>query len=109
VTGPSQAARTGTARTSADATSSGLIPALRATVPSTSLENTMYAMSHQIARAHIEMRHQEAARWRIRRMARAARKAQSAARKAEAAENRARLAREDAALDARELDLAIAR
>jgi hypothetical protein len=109
VTGPSREARTGTARASDATTASGLIPAPRSAVPSTSLENTMYAMSYQIARAHIERRHEEAARWRIHRAARAARKARSAARKAEAAQRRAQQALEDAAHDARELDLIIAR
>jgi len=116
VTGPSHLARTGTARTSSARTAHDPVPTPPTAVSSLGLENTMYAMSHQIARAHIERRHEEAARWRIHRAARAARKAQSAARKAqsaarkaEAAQRRARLALEDAALDARELDLAIAR
>jgi hypothetical protein len=109
VTGPSREARIGTARTSDATTASGLIPAPRAAVPSTSLENTMYAMSEQHARAHIQQRHREAAQWRMRQMARAARKARSAARRAESAERRARLAREAAALAARESALAIAR
>ena len=109
VTGPSHLARTGTARTSNADTALGLLPAPRTAESSTSLENTMYAMSHQIARAHIEQRHREAAQWRAARMARAVRKAQSAARRAEAAERRARLARQAANLAARESALAHAR
>lgn len=109
VTGPSHPARTGTARTSSADTALGLLPAPRTAGSSTSLENTMYAMSHQIARAHIEQRHAEAARWRSHRMARAARKAAQAARRAESAERRARLAREAARLAARESALAHAR
>jgi hypothetical protein len=102
-------ARTGTARTSSADTALGLLPAPRSAGSSTSLENTMYAMSHQIARAHIEQRHREAAQSRARWMARAARKAQAAARRAEAADRRARLAREAATLAARESALAHAR
>jgi hypothetical protein len=74
----------------------------RTAAPTSSLESAMYAMSHQIARAHIQARHQEAEAWRIRRIARAARRA-------EAAERRARRAREAASYAAHRHSIAIAR
>ena len=108
-TGPSREARAGTDPTSIADPAVDLTRAPRSAAPIPSLENTMSAMSEQIARAHSQQRQREAAQWRIHQMARAARKARSAARRAESAERRARLAREAAALAARESALAIAR
>ena len=63
--------------------------------PSSTLETDMHLASEQMARNHLENRQREAELWRLRRVARAVRRA-------EAAERRARLAREAAVLAVRE-------
>jgi hypothetical protein len=67
---------------------------LTATPPSTQ-EHTMYPNPEQLARNHLDNRLREVELWRLRRVARAVRRA-------EAAERRARLAREAAVLAVRE-------
>ncbi len=62
---------------------------------SSTQETDMYLVSEQMARSHIQIRHQEAEAWRIRRIA-------LAVRRAETAERRARLARAAAVLAVRE-------
>jgi hypothetical protein len=70
--------------------------------PTSSLETDMHLIPEQMARSHMESRHQEAQAWRVRRLVRAVRRA-------EAAERRARLAREAAVLASREPHLLVAR
>ena len=63
--------------------------------PASTLETDMHLAPEQMARNHLESRQREAELWRLRRAARAVRRA-------EAAECRARLAREAAVLAVRE-------
>ena len=70
--------------------------------PTSNQEHTMYSISEQIARNHIHERHRQADAWRIRSIAKQARRAQRAERKAEQA-------REAAQHAAREFAIAVAR
>lgn len=70
--------------------------------PTSTLEPDMYSISEQIARNHIHERHREAEAWRIRSIAKRARRAAQAERKAEEA-------RAAASYAAREYSIAIAR
>lgn len=70
--------------------------------PPSNQESLMYAISEQIARSHIHEQHRQAEAWRIRSIARAARRAQQA-------ERRAQEAREHASYASREYSIAIAR
>jgi hypothetical protein len=77
----------------------------RALSPTSSSETDMYLVPSQMAQSHrqpsLDARQREAQLWRMRRIA-------VAARRAESAERRARLAREAAVLAARESALAVA-
>ena len=77
----------------------------RASTPTSSSETEMYLVPQQMARSHmqssLDARQREAQLWRLRRVA-------LAARRAESAERRARLAREAAVLASRESALAVA-
>ena len=70
--------------------------------PTSTLEPDMYSISEQIARNHIHERHRQAEAWRIRSIAKRARRAAQAERKAEEA-------RAAASYAAREYSIAIAR
>ncbi len=70
--------------------------------PTSTLEPDMYSISEQIARNHIHERHRQADAWRIRSIAKQARRAQRA-------EHKAEQAREAAQHAAREFAIAIAR
>ena len=70
--------------------------------PPSNQESLMYAISEQIARSHIHEQHRQAEAWRIRSIARAARRAQQA-------ERRAQEAREDASYASHRHSVAIAR
>jgi len=101
-------------RTESDAPASCSLPAPRAVhvpgqsptvTPTSSSETEMYLVPQQMARSHmqssLDARQREAQLWRLRRVA-------LAARRAESAERRARLAREAAVLASRESALAVA-
>jgi hypothetical protein len=70
--------------------------------PTSTLETDMYAIPEQIARNHIHERHREAEAWRIRSIAKKARRAHEA-------EQRAQEAQQAAQHAAREFSIAIAR
>ena len=67
----------------------------RLATPASTLETDMHLVPEQMARNHLESRQREVEQWRLRRVARALRRA-------EAAERRARHAREEAVVAVRE-------